>query len=85
MLGQGAVHGAFAGYTGFTVGLLNTHYAFLPIPVIIQARSCLLSLAACSVAGSSSTSCDSVVIVILTSTAPCLNVCSGGGAPMARC
>jgi len=42
VLGQGAVHGAFAGYTGFTVGLLNTHYAFLPIPVIIQARSRLL-------------------------------------------
>ena len=57
VLGQGAVHGAFAGYTGFTVGLLNTHYAFLPIPVIIQARSRLLSLAACSVAGCSSPSC----------------------------
>lgn len=24
MLGQSAVHGAFAGYTGFTPGLLNT-------------------------------------------------------------
>ena len=57
VLGQGAVHGAFAGYTGFTVGLLNTHYAFLPIPVIIQARSRLLALAACSVAGSGSHSC----------------------------
>ena len=38
VLGQGAVHGAFAGYTGFTVGLVNTHYVYLPIPVIIQAR-----------------------------------------------
>ena len=38
MLGQGAVHGAFAGYTGFTVGLVNTHYVYLPIPVIIQVR-----------------------------------------------
>ncbi|KAK9836290.1 hypothetical protein WJX81_002333 [Elliptochloris bilobata] len=37
VLGQSAVHGAFAGYTGFTPGLLNTHYVFLPIPVIIQA------------------------------------------------
>lgn len=28
VLGQGAVHGAFAGYTGFTVGLVNTHYVY---------------------------------------------------------
>ena len=44
VLGQGAVHGAFAGYTGLTVGLVNTHYVYLPIPVIIQARafSCML-------------------------------------------
>jgi 6-phosphofructokinase 1 len=38
VLGQGAVHGAFAGFTGFTVGLVNTHYVYLPIPVIIQAN-----------------------------------------------
>ena len=25
------------GYTGITVGLVNTHYVYLPIPVIIQA------------------------------------------------
>ena len=37
ILGQGAVHGAFAGYTDFTVGLVNTHYVYLPIPVITQA------------------------------------------------
>lgn len=37
VLGQGAVHGAFAGYTGFTIGLVNTHYVLLPIGVIIQA------------------------------------------------
>jgi 6-phosphofructokinase 1 len=37
VLGQGAVHGAFAGFTGFTVGLVNTHYVYLPIPTIIQA------------------------------------------------
>ena len=36
VLGQGAVHGAFAGFTGCTVGLVNTHYVYLPIPVIIQ-------------------------------------------------
>ena len=34
------VHGAFAGYTGITVGLINTHYAYLPIPEVIKyARS----------------------------------------------
>lgn len=37
MLGQGAVHGAFAGYTGFCTGLVNTHYVVLPIETIIQA------------------------------------------------
>ena len=26
VLGQSAVHGAFAGFTGFTPGLVNTHY-----------------------------------------------------------
>ena len=36
-LAQGAVHAAFAGYTCTTVGLVNTHFCFLPIPVIIQA------------------------------------------------
>ena len=41
VLGQSAVHGAFAGFTGFTVGLVNTHYTYLPIPAIIQA--CRLS------------------------------------------
>lgn len=37
VLGQGAVHGAFAGYTGFCTGLVNTHYVVLPIETIIQA------------------------------------------------
>ncbi|EFN58628.1 hypothetical protein CHLNCDRAFT_29926 [Chlorella variabilis] len=37
MLAHGAVHAAFAGYTGITVGLVNTHYCYLPIPLIIQA------------------------------------------------
>jgi len=35
VLGQGAVHGAFAGFTDFTVGLVNTHYVFLPTTTII--------------------------------------------------
>ncbi|GMH35503.1 hypothetical protein BSKO_03371 [Bryopsis sp. KO-2023] len=37
ILGQGAVHAAFAGYTGITVGLVNTHFVYLPIPDVIQA------------------------------------------------
>ena len=37
MLANGAVHAAFAGYTGVTVGLINTHFVYLPIPVVIQA------------------------------------------------
>jgi 6-phosphofructokinase 1 len=37
ILAHNAVHAAFAGYTGITVGLVNTHYVYLPIPVIIQA------------------------------------------------
>eukprot|EP01026_Neomeris_dumetosa_P049004 TRINITY_DN42536_c1_g2_i1.p1 TRINITY_DN42536_c1_g2~~TRINITY_DN42536_c1_g2_i1.p1 ORF type:complete len:564 (+),score=76.93 TRINITY_DN42536_c1_g2_i1:46-1692(+) len=36
-LAHNAVHGAFAGYTGITVGLVNTHYVYLPIPVVIRA------------------------------------------------
>jgi 6-phosphofructokinase 1 len=36
-LANGAVHAAFAGYTGSTVGLVNTHFVYLPIPIVIQA------------------------------------------------
>ncbi|CAK9213696.1 unnamed protein product [Sphagnum troendelagicum] len=36
ILGQNAVHGAFAGYTNVTVGVVNTHYCFLPIPEVIR-------------------------------------------------
>jgi len=36
ILAHNAVHAAFAGYTGITVGLVNTHYVYLPIPVIIM-------------------------------------------------
>ncbi|XP_010526665.1 PREDICTED: ATP-dependent 6-phosphofructokinase 5, chloroplastic [Tarenaya hassleriana] len=35
VLGQNAVHGAFAGHSGITVGIINTHYAYLPIPEVI--------------------------------------------------
>jgi 6-phosphofructokinase 1 len=37
VLAHNAVHGAFAGFTGITVGLVNTHYVYLPIPVVILA------------------------------------------------
>ncbi|KAL9670590.1 hypothetical protein QQ045_008143 [Rhodiola kirilowii] len=35
LLGQNAVHGAFAGYSGITVGICNSHYVYLPIPEVI--------------------------------------------------
>lgn len=37
ILAHNAVHAAFAGYTGVVVGLVNTHYVYLPIPIVIQA------------------------------------------------
>ncbi|KAL6582983.1 ATP-dependent 6-phosphofructokinase 5, chloroplastic [Orobanche minor] len=36
VLGQNAVHGAFAGYSGITVGICNTHYVYFPIPEVIN-------------------------------------------------
>ncbi|KAJ3705726.1 hypothetical protein LUZ61_009431 [Rhynchospora tenuis] len=37
VLGQNAVHGAFAGFSGITSGVCNTHYVYLPIPEVITA------------------------------------------------
>ncbi|KAL6770454.1 PFK5A [Auxenochlorella protothecoides x Auxenochlorella symbiontica] len=37
VLAHNAVHAAFAGFTGTTVGLVNTHYVLLPIPFVTQA------------------------------------------------
>jgi len=34
-LGQNAVHGTMAGYTGFSVGLCNNKMCFLPIPELV--------------------------------------------------
>ena len=34
VLSRGAVHGAMAGYTGFTVGMVNGHSVMIPIPLI---------------------------------------------------
>ncbi|PIA62657.1 hypothetical protein AQUCO_00200579v1 [Aquilegia coerulea] len=41
VLGQNAVHGAFAGFSGITVGLCNTHYVYLPIPEVITSPRCV--------------------------------------------
>nr|CAB3453380.1 unnamed protein product [Digitaria exilis] len=35
VLGQNAVHGAFAGFSGITSGVCNTHYVYLPITEVI--------------------------------------------------
>ncbi|PSC73510.1 phosphofructokinase family [Micractinium conductrix] len=37
VLAHNAVHAAFAGFTGVTMGLVNTHYCYLPIRTVIQA------------------------------------------------
>jgi len=37
ILAHNAVHAAFAGFTGVSVGLVNTHYVYLPLPVVIAA------------------------------------------------
>jgi 6-phosphofructokinase 1 len=34
-LAQNAVHGAMAGYTGFSVGLVNNNVVYLPIPQLV--------------------------------------------------
>jgi 6-phosphofructokinase 1 len=34
-LAQNAVHGAMAGFTGFSVGLCNNKMVFLPIPQLV--------------------------------------------------
>jgi len=36
VLGQNAAHAGMAGFTGVSVGLVNTHYAYLPIPMLIE-------------------------------------------------
>lgn len=36
LLAQSAVHGAMAGFTGFTVGLVNGRYTYIPFNVRIR-------------------------------------------------
>ena len=38
VLSQNAVYGAMAGFTGFVVGLVNTHYCYIPIRVVTSTR-----------------------------------------------
>jgi 6-phosphofructokinase len=35
LLGQNAVHGAMAGYTNFSTGLVNNRVVYIPIPRIV--------------------------------------------------
>lgn len=45
LLAHGAVHGAMAGYTGFTVGPVNSKHAYIPIAVSGSFHySCLYSI-----------------------------------------
>jgi len=39
VLANNAVHGSMAGYTAFTVGIVNNRYVFLPIPALITSPS----------------------------------------------
>jgi 6-phosphofructokinase 1 len=36
LLAQNAVHGAMAGFTGFSVGLVNNAAVYLPIPILVE-------------------------------------------------
>lgn len=38
VLAQTAVHGAMAGFTGFTVAFVNSHYALIPLEKVTQTR-----------------------------------------------
>ncbi|KAL0909178.1 hypothetical protein M5K25_020024 [Dendrobium thyrsiflorum] len=38
VLGQNAVHGAFAGFSGITTGICNTHNVYLPITEVIRTQ-----------------------------------------------
>ena len=63
ILGQNAVHAAFAGLTGVTGGLCNGHYVYLPIPPLISKARRWTRRDACG-RGSGS-----------PSTSPCTNSC----------
>ncbi|KAL2562774.1 hypothetical protein AAZV13_20G156200 [Glycine max] len=39
LLAHGAVHGAMAGYTGFTVGPVNSKQAYIPIACVMEKQN----------------------------------------------
>lgn len=39
LLAQSAVHGAMAGYTGFTVGPVNSRHAYIPIARVTETQN----------------------------------------------
>ncbi|XP_057970113.1 ATP-dependent 6-phosphofructokinase 4, chloroplastic isoform X4 [Malania oleifera] len=43
LLAQSAVHGAMAGYTGFTVGPVNSKHAYIPISRVTETRTIKLT------------------------------------------
>lgn len=38
LLAQSAVHGCLSGFTGFSVGLINTHFCMIPLDVIVSRK-----------------------------------------------
>lgn len=45
LLAQSAVHGAMAGYTGFTSGLVNGHHTYIPFNVsLIYEIDCMVNI-----------------------------------------
>eukprot|EP01113_Clastostelium_recurvatum_P024891 TRINITY_DN2980_c0_g1_i4.p1 TRINITY_DN2980_c0_g1~~TRINITY_DN2980_c0_g1_i4.p1 ORF type:complete len:531 (+),score=102.57 TRINITY_DN2980_c0_g1_i4:47-1639(+) len=38
LLAHNAVHGAMAGFSGFTMGLVNTHYCYIPLDKVVTTR-----------------------------------------------
>jgi len=42
-LAQNAVHGAMAGFTGFSVGLCNNKMVYLPIPQLVATSPCSMN------------------------------------------
>ena len=43
-LASSAVHGTMAGYTGFSVGVINTRTCYIPTSVINSVKRCVISM-----------------------------------------
>lgn len=44
ILAQSSVHGAMAGFSGFTVGLINTHFVMIPIAELTRRGRCMVDV-----------------------------------------